>query len=165
MAEDTEIILGEKEAREVSTAGWRSALYGLGTALAFSISPIFIRHGLQDLPSPLLGVTVGMIASTLAYGLILLFRRDGSRGEPIPRRAMGLQVAAGVMVGLSTWARWVALDLAPVGVVLALGRMSVPVVILLSPILIGGHLERVTLKVWLGAALIVAGSLVLAFYG
>lgn len=165
MAEDTEVLLGEKETGAVSTSGWRGALFGLGTALAFSISPIFIRHGLEDLPSPLLGVTVGMIASTLAYGLILLFRSGASQGEAIPRRAMLLQLAAGALVGLSTWARWVALDLAPVGVVLALGRMSVPVVILLSPILVGKHLERVTARVWLGAALIVAGSLVLAFFG
>lgn len=48
---------------------WRNSLYGLGTAVCFSISPIFIRGGLEQLPSPLLGVTVGMSFSALAYGL------------------------------------------------------------------------------------------------
>ncbi len=68
------------------------------------------------------------------------------------------------MVGLSTWARWIALDLAPVGVVLALGRLSMPLVLLLAPVLIGAHLEQVTPRIWLGAALIVVGSLLLILY-
>jgi uncharacterized membrane protein len=139
-------------------------LYGLVTALSFSISPIFIRRGLEGLESPLLGVTIGMIASTLAYGLILILRRRDSNSQPIPWQAVTFQFLAGVLVGLSTWARWLALDTAPVGVVLALGRLNVPVVILLSPLFIGQHLERVNLRVWLGAGLIVAGSLMLTFY-
>lgn len=139
-------------------------LYGLATALSFSISPIFIRRGLEGLESPLLGVTIGMFASTLAYGFILVLRRDHATSEPIPRRALVFQLLAGVLVGVSTWARWLALDAAPVGVVLALGRLNVPVVILLSPLLVGQHLERVNLRVWLGAGLIVAGSLILTVY-
>jgi uncharacterized membrane protein len=139
------------------------ALFGLGTALCFSISPIFIRHGMETLDSPLLGVTIGMVASALAYGLVLLVRRNGRAGPPIPRRMLLFQLAAGVLVGLSTWARWYALEYAPVGVVLALGRLNVPVVIFLSPILIGRHLERITWRVWLGAGLIVLGSVVLAY--
>ena len=48
-------------------------------------------------------------------------------------------------------------------VVLALGRLNVPVVILLSIFLVGQQQERVTGRVWLGAALIVFGSLILIF--
>jgi len=165
MDEQTEAVEIKREGQRAATSGWRGLLFGLGTALSFSISPIFIRHGLADLPSPLLGVTVGMVASTLAFGVLLLFRRNHAPGEPIPRRALMLQLAAGILVGLSTWARWLALDMAPVGVVLALGRLNVPVVILLSPLLVGQHLERVNLRVWLGAGLIVIGSLVLSYYG
>jgi uncharacterized membrane protein len=106
-----------------------------------------------------------MVASTLAFGVLLLFRRNHAPAEPIPRQALMLQLAAGILVGLSTWARWLALDMAPVGVVLALGRLNVPVVILLSPLLVGQQLERVNLRVWLGAGLIVIGSLVLSYYG
>jgi len=46
-----------------------------------------------------------------------------------------------------------------------LGRLNVPVVILLAPMLVGKAVENVTLRVWLGAALIVAGSLILNFFG
>ena len=60
--------------------------------------------------------------------------------------------------------RWIALNTAPVAVVLALGRLNVPVVILLSPLLVGRLQERVTTRVWLGAALIITGSLILNYY-
>ena len=146
-------------------AMWRDSLFGLGVAVCFSISPIFIRNGLKDLSSPLLGVTIGMGFSTLAYGVTLLFRRTQIQQGSISRDALWFQLAASFFVGVSTWMRWIALDMAPVGVVLALGRLNVPVVILLSPLLVGKAAENVTLRVWLGAALIVGGSLILNFYG
>ena len=67
------------------------------------------------------------------------------------------------MVGLSVWARWASLDYTSIAVVLALGLMSVPVVLLLSPMLMGRHVERVTLQIWLGAGLVVVGGLLLVF--
>jgi uncharacterized membrane protein len=163
MVEKTESLHADKgEQAAPIRRGWRSSLFGLGAALCFSISPVFIRHGLQDLPSSLLGVTIGMLFSTIAYGVVLIFRRDPINWGTIPHTALFLQFAAGVLVGLSTWARWFALDLAPVGVVVALGRLNVPIVIGLSPLLIGQRLERVTYKVWLGAGLIIAGAFILA---
>ena len=54
--------------------------------------------------------------------------------------------------------------MAPIAVVIALGRLNVPVVILLSPLLVGRLQERVTARLWLGAALIIIGSLILNFY-
>ncbi len=164
MAEIRDVIAKAPESVPTAGASWRGALFGLAAALCWSISPIFIRHGLEGLSSPLLGVTVGMLACTVAYGLALLIRRGQSRGIPIPRDALIFQLVAGVLVALATWARWIALDLAPVGVVLALGRLSVPVVMLLAPLLVGQHLERVTARLWLGAALIVGGSLLMIIY-
>jgi len=74
---------------------------------------------------------------------------------------MVFKVIAGSLVGLSQWGRWIALGLAPVGVVLAITQVSTPVAILVSPVLVGRHLERVTGRVWAGAAVIVGGSLLL----
>ncbi len=144
--------------------GWRGALFGLGTAVCWAISPVFIRKGLTGLPSPLLGLTVGMIVCALIYGIVLLARR-GAPEMRMSTEAMVFKFVAGSLVGLSTWARWVALDLAPVGVVLAVTMVSVPVTILLSPIAVGRHMERVTPRLWAGASVIVGGSLLLVWYG
>jgi drug/metabolite transporter (DMT)-like permease len=143
--------------------GWRSLLLGLAAALCWSISPIFIRFGLAELPSPILGVTIGITACVLGYAVALAIRRWRAPLAAISTDALVLKLVAGLLVGLSTWARWVALDLASVAIVLALSLVSVPVVNLLSPLLIGHHLEQVTGQVWLGSALIIGGSLVLIF--
>ena len=143
--------------------GWAAAWTGLSAAFCWALSPIFIRAGLKDLPSPVLGVTVGVTASALGYGLVLLFQRKRWAGIPIGREALGFKLIAGLLVGLSTWARWVALGLAPVAVVLAITMVSVPMVIWLSPLVSGRHLERVTAALWAGAGLIVGGALLLTF--
>ena len=153
-----------EDSPEGITVTWRRSLFGLGTALCFAMSAIFIRDGLEELPSPLLGVTVGMVVTASAYGLILFFRRGQTRPGPVTGDTIFFQLAAAIFIGLSTWARWIALDMAPVAVVLALGRLNVPIVILLSPLLVGRKHERVTARIWLGAGFIIIGSLILNFY-
>lgn len=140
--------------------GWRDALPGLGTALSWAISPILVKEGLEGLSSPLLGLTLGMAAAVLLYGAGLA-ARPRPNGWAVSREALWLKLAGGLLVGFSVWARWEALDFATVAVVLALGLLSVPVVLVLSPILMGRAVERVTVSVWGGAALVVGGSLLL----
>jgi uncharacterized membrane protein len=164
MADPTERVFSTSQDPDTIAVTWRNSLFGIGTAICFAISAVFIRNGLEGLPSPLLGVTVGLSITSVAYGIALLFRRKKIRRGSIPQDAWLWQVAAGAIVGLSTWVRWIALDMAPVAVVLALGRLNVPVVIFLAPLLVGRRAERVTPRVWLGAALIVAGAVLLNLY-
>ncbi len=141
------------------------ALPGLACALMWAISPVFTLEGLEGLDSPLLGVTLGMVASVAAYGVFVVSRGTSLRGAAIAREAFAFKVLAGVLVALATWWRWLAIDGADVAVVLALALVSVPIVLVLSPLLVGRHLEQVTPKVWAGAALVVAGALILIATG
>lgn len=140
-------------------------LAALGTALCWAVSPIFIREGLEGLPSPLLGVTVSMVASALVFGAVLALRRRRLADRIDSATALGFKVVAGLLVGLSTWMRWIAIDLTTVAVVLSINAISVPTVLVLAPLVVGREHERVTARVWLGAALVVAGSLVLILKG
>jgi drug/metabolite transporter (DMT)-like permease len=142
-------------------ASWRDSAFGLGTACAWSISPVFIREGLDGLHSPLLGLTLGLVAAVIVFGATLPFRRGSLLHEPVVWDAMSFKLLAGVFVALSTWGRWIALDETGIGVVLALGLLSVPVVLFLSPVLMGRHVEHVTAHIWLGALLVIGGSLLL----
>jgi drug/metabolite transporter (DMT)-like permease len=152
---------------KTSSQTWAAMLsaswLGLGAAFFWAISPIFTRLGLQGLPSPLLGVTVSVTASAIGYGFILLWKRELWFGIPITNEAWIFKLIAGVLVGLSTWMRWAALDLAPVAVVLAITMISTPLVILLSPLISGKHLERVTRTLWMGTGMILGGALLLTF--
>jgi drug/metabolite transporter (DMT)-like permease len=147
----------ERPGTPVPTAGWTASLFGLGTALCWAVSPILIRKGLDGLPSPLLGLTIGLVAATIACGLAMA----PARRRPSPaRQAMAWKLVAGTLVGVSTWARWYAVALVPVAVVLGLGLLSVPTVLAVAPLLVGRHEERVTPAVVAGSALVVAGALV-----
>ncbi len=137
------------------------ALPGLACALMWGVSPVLTVRGLEGLDSPLLGVAVGLLAAVAAYGGFLLARRGGPRPPVIAFDALAFKVLAGVLVALATWWRWIAIDGADVAVVVSLGLLSVPVVLFLSPLLVGKHLERVTPRVWAGAGLVVGGALAL----
>ena len=145
--------------------GWRDALPGLATAVAWAVSPVFIKEGLEGLHSPLLGLTLGMLVAVVAYGFALPLRPRIDGPLLGSWSSLTFKLAAGAMVGLSVWARWESLDYTDVVVVLALGLLSVPVVLLLAPLLMGRHVERVNLQIWLGGALVVAGALLLMFTG
>ena len=87
MAESREQVPPVSQDSDPLSITWRNSLFGLGTAICFAISAIFIRNGLEGLPSPLLGVSVGMIITTVVYGLVLIFRRKQIQQGPIPRDA------------------------------------------------------------------------------
>jgi drug/metabolite transporter, DME family len=158
------VVSAERLLRGGAPMSWRDSIYGVGCAAAWSLSPVFIREGLDGFDSPLLGVAIGLAASLAGYAVLL-----AAGNHAWDRRSLGdapsLKVLAGVLVALSTWGRWVALERISVGAVLALGLMSVPVVLLLSPVLMGREVERVNVWVWLGAALVVGGSLLLVARG
>jgi drug/metabolite transporter (DMT)-like permease len=133
------------------------ARFGLACALMWALSPLLTVEGLDGGLSPLLGVTIGMLASVAAYAVFLPTRAL----VRVPRHTLWVKLLAGVLVAFATWSRWVALDDAEVGVVLALNLVSVPIVLFLAPLMSGRALEVVTARVWAGAALVVAGSLAL----
>lgn len=139
----------------------RDSGFALATACAWALSPILTVEGLDELDSPLLGVTLGMFAAAFAYGVLLAITRTPVRGSLGTREALSLKLAAGVVVAFATWGRWISLDDTAVGVVLALQLLSVPVVLVLAPMISGRHIEIVNAKIWAGAALVIAGSLVL----
>jgi hypothetical protein len=64
---------------------WRDAAPGLLTALAWSVSPVFIKEGLHGLRSPLLGLTLGMGVALVAYAAALPFRPH-AEGPSAPGR-------------------------------------------------------------------------------
>lgn len=143
----------------------RAALFGLGAAFSWAVSPIFIREGLEDVDDPVLGVTIGVLAATIAFGIVLLVRRGGSSLMSSSRNALAWKVVAGLLVAVATWTRWYALSLETVAVVLGLSLLTVPTVIVLAPVISGRHLEPITAPVLVGSAFVVVGALVLIAWG
>ena len=138
------------------------ALPALGCAFLWALSPIFIVRGLEGLDSPLVGLTVGLVVSVAAYiPAYAAWRGLAAAWQAMTRAAGTLKLVAGILVAVATWWRWAALEDAAVGVVLAFQLLSIPVVLLLAPILAGRHLERVGAGLLAGTGLIVSGALLL----
>jgi drug/metabolite transporter (DMT)-like permease len=144
---------------------WVDALPGLGTALMWASSPMLALEGLKGLHSPVAGLTVGILTAVAAYAAMLAWRGTGLGLAAMDRGALAYKAVGAVLVGLSSWWRWVAVAETSVAVVLALNLLSVPVVLFLAPLLVGRQLEHVTPRVWVGSALVVAGAMGLIFAG
>jgi hypothetical protein len=128
----------------------------------WSLSAVLTVEALEGLDSPLLGVTLGLLAATAALGGALVARGSFTTAvRSIARNTLALKAAAAVLVAFATWFRLLALDDADVAVVLAANLVSVPVVLLLAPILVGRHLEQADARIWGGGALVVGGILAL----
>jgi len=130
----------------------------LATALCWSVSPLLIRVGLDRFASPILGVTVGIATTTLAYGVVVAVVRRRGRG-PQERLPLALMTLAGTLVALSIWWQWTAFQLAPIAAVLAVMQLSAPVVAIVSPLVSRDPLERGGVLLWVGLVCVLSGAL------
>ena len=140
----------------------RDSIFAFGTAFMWALSAVLTVEALEGLDSPLLGVTLGLLAATVALGGALVARGSlGTALRSIARNTLALKVAAAVLVAFATWFRLLALGETDVAVVLAANLVSVPVVLVLAPMMVGRHLEQTDARIWLGGALVTGGILAL----
>ena len=85
-------------------------------------------------------------------------------GHPVGGRAIAylFQFGAAVAIGLGTWFRYIALDVAPLALVATLIRINIIVVLILTPLLLPGHRHRITPKTLAGAGMIIAGTVLVS---
>ncbi len=133
------------------------SVFGLGTALAFSVSPIFVRLGMAEGHSAEIGLAIGLIAAALAYFLVLVCsdRQSLHLGAAGEWRLAGWELAAALSIVTGTWLRYEAMALVPLAIVSALGRVNILVILLIAR-------RSVKLRVWVGGFLIIAGSVLLS---
>jgi drug/metabolite transporter (DMT)-like permease len=139
----------------------RDSIFAFGTAFMWALSAVLTVEALEGLDSPLLGVTLGLLAATAALGGVLLVRGSLGAIRSIARNTLVLKLAAAVLVAFATWFRLLALDETDVAVVLATNLVGVPITLVLAPLMVGRHLEQANARVWLGGLLVVAGVLAL----
>jgi drug/metabolite transporter (DMT)-like permease len=139
----------------------RDSIFAFGTAFMWALSAVLTVQALDGLDSPLLGVTLGLLAATAALGGALIARGSLGAVRSIARNSLALKLSAAVLVAFATWFRLLALDEADVAVVLATNLVAVPITLVLAPLLVGRHLERADARVWAGGLLVVTGVLAL----
>jgi drug/metabolite transporter (DMT)-like permease len=139
----------------------RDSVFAFGTAFMWALSAVLTVEALEGLDSPLLGVTLGLLAATAALGGVLFARGSLGAIRSIARNTLALKLLAAVLVAFATWFRLLALDETDVAVVLATNLLAVPITLALAPLMVGRHLETANTRVWLGGLLVVTGVLAL----
>jgi drug/metabolite transporter (DMT)-like permease len=139
----------------------RDSIFAFGTAFMWALSAVLTVEALEGLDSPLLGVTLGLLAATATLGGALLARGSLGAIRSIARNTLALKLSAAVLVAFATWFRLLALGETDVAVVLATNLVGVPITLLLAPLMVGRHLEETGARVWVGGMLVVAGVLAL----
>ena len=141
--------------------GYLFALLSVG---AYGTSPIMIRAALEGATN--LSVLGGAIAYTAAAtALIVTLLLPGRRGLITAMRpsTVRLFLGAGFFVFLAQMLRFIALSMAPVAVVTPLMRLSGVFTLILSW-MFNRHLEKITLRVVLGIAVSLVGSVMLVMF-
>jgi drug/metabolite transporter (DMT)-like permease len=139
----------------------RDSIFAFGTAFMWALSAVLTVKALEGLDSPLLGVTLGLLAATVALGGTLVARGSLGAIRSIATGTLTLKLSAAVLVAFATWFRLLALGETDVAVVLATNLVAVPITLVLAPLIVGRHLEQADARVWLGGLLVAAGVLTL----
>ncbi len=146
----------------------RKMLFGLGAALCYSISPLFVRLGLNNFNYPVIAVGTGLFIALLTSIIMLTLSKIRQKKILkifIPGRPFFYQIIAGILIGSATLLRYAALNESPLAIVSTLSRINIPVIMVISPVILKSSLEKNTLGAWFGAGLIISGALIIGFLG
>lgn len=134
-------------------------IYALGSAFFAGLTAILGKVGVQGINSNL-ATFIRTIVILIVTAAIISFRSEWERIEGASTRTFVFLILSGVATGLSWLCYYRALQLGPASKVAPVDKLSVAFVIVLAIVFLG---EKLTLQTALGACLVVAGSLVLAF--
>jgi len=146
----------------LTTGRWTNPSLALVATLCFSISPVFVRWGLDEFDYALLGLAVGMAFTVPAMHVV---SRLYTGGWVIVPHGVRRWLLGGGMSALALTAQWTAFSLIPIGVAVSLQQLSTPVVLFLGPIVLSAPSERATPRLVAGTAMVVAGSILVALFG
>ena len=135
-------------------------VYGFGCGLAWGISPIFIKLGLEDSGSSVAGAFISFFAASVVLGLTLLNRNRRTAFTHMTGRAAGLFLLAGLFSCTANLLRYIALGLAPASVVTPLVSIQ-PVFGLFFAFLFNRKLEIFSRPVIIGTIAVAIGTLLI----
>lgn len=139
------------------TLDWR--LFAFGSAFFAALTALFGKIGVAEMNSNL-ATFVRTIVIAAVTALLLTLRGEWERPESLSSKGILFLVLSGAATGFSWLCYYRALQLGPVSRVAPIDKLSVVWVILLSVVFLG---ESLTWKTGIGAGLVAAGAVLLAF--
>ncbi|MDG6896168.1 EamA family transporter [Volucribacter amazonae] len=133
--------------------------FALGSAFFAGLTAILGKLGVEGLNSNL-ATFIRTIVVLLVAGLIITLRNEWRLPQHIVAKPLTFLILSGVATGLSWLLYYRALQLAPASWVAPIDKLSVVIAIILGIVILG---EPLSWQLIIGASLIVAGVLVLAW--
>jgi len=134
--------------------------FGGGCGIFYGLAPICVRLGLKNNGSPVAGALISFAAATAVLDVSLLTAKRRTALKTFTAAAVIQFTLAGALSFSGNLLRYVALSLAPAGVVAALVSTT-PVFLLLFSYLINRNLDIFTEPIILGTLMVVIGSALL----
>lgn len=132
-------------------------VYALLSAFFAALTTIFAKVGVANINSNLATAIRTIIILVMAWGIVI-FRGEWSGWANMSTRTLVFLVLSGVATGLSWIFYFRALQVGKASLVAPIDKSSLVLTIVFAALFLG---EPLTLKVALGAGLIVAGTIVL----
>lgn len=131
-------------------------VYALISAVFASLTAIFAKLGIEDVNSNLATAIRTVVILLIAWGIV--FARGEATGlSALSKKNILFLVLSGAATGLSWLFYFKALQLGDVSQVAPVDKLSLALTIALSAIFLG---ETLTLQTMIGAALVLAGTVV-----
>jgi drug/metabolite transporter (DMT)-like permease len=126
--DDEDLLLRELAATDVT-----SVMYPVVAMVSLGISVILVKIGLERVPDPVLGATVGQTAALAAFLLVLVVSPPARNSIRRPNvRAYSMFALAGVFVAAALLSQYVALDVGSVVTVVPIINTFPLIVVILS---------------------------------
>ena len=135
--------------------------HALAVATLWGTSPILVRKGLEDLPTPVVGLTVGLAVTVLVYGIGLT--ATGGWGPQIPVPAVMWTILGGLTGAVAISAQWISFNRTTIAISLSLQQTAVLVVVALAPVMFREPIERINRMLVVGTAAILSGTVLVVF--
>jgi transporter family protein len=132
-------------------------IYALLSALFAALTAIFAKIGVTNVNSNLATAIRTIIILVVAWGIVLA-RGEGKELAGISKNNLLFLVISGIATGLSWIFYFKALQIGKVSQVAPVDKLSIALTLLLSVVFLK---EALTIKTAIGAALIIAGTLVM----
>ncbi|RXK87464.1 EamA family transporter [Filimonas effusa] len=132
-------------------------MYALLSAVFAALTAVFAKKGVSNIDSDLAMAIRTVVITVISWGLFF-WKGNVSGIGTLTRQNWRYLVFSGLATGLSWIFYFKALQMGKVSQVAPVDKMSVAIAILLSVVFLG---EVLTWKMALGAALIIAGTIVL----
>lgn len=141
---------------------YRGMLYGIGTALFWGSSAIFIKLALRGGGSPFTGTLVAYLAASLFVSPSLLKKKKREEIFQTGPKLFRMALLSGMCTNVAQLMRFIALAYGSVIVVSLMGR-TVPLWVLLFSFLFNREIESFSRWVILGSLLLLWGTVLIMF--